>query len=137
MKSPVRRSVALAALVLSSLTTAAPAQTTGPTFDDEAEIDEAVQGPGLRSWFHDVAQAKEGHAAAFDTRFDKPAAFTGSAARGIARRLRHHGYHLAVEPESFFVEDAEGPLADGEVDRARAWGSTLAGMVAPAGEGVD
>jgi hypothetical protein len=65
-------------------------------------------------------------AAAFDTRIDRSPALVGSAARGIARRLRHRGYELAAEPESFFVDDAEGPLAEGELDRARAWGQTLA-----------
>jgi hypothetical protein len=30
-----------------------------------------------------------------------------------------------VAAESFLVEDAEGPLADGEADRARAWGAEL------------
>jgi len=49
---------------------------------------------------------------------------TGSAARGIAKRLRHHGYEVEWT-ESFFVDDAEGPLADGELERAREWGATL------------
>ena len=51
---------------------------------------------------------------------------TGSAARGIARRLRHHGYDV-IGIESFLVADAEGPLEEGELDRARAW---AAGLVA-------
>jgi hypothetical protein len=33
---------------------------------------------------------------------------------------------VVVEPESFLVEDAEGPLADGELERAREWGSVIA-----------
>ena len=36
------------------------------------------------------------------------------------------GYELLTKPESFLVEDAEGPLAAGELDRARDWGSELA-----------
>jgi hypothetical protein len=31
--------------------------------------------------------------------------------------------------ESFFVEDSEGPLAEGELERARSWGAKLADMV--------
>jgi hypothetical protein len=63
---------------------------------------------------------------------DKSPAVTGAAARGIARRLRRRGYQV-VGDESFLVEDAEGPLADGELERARAWGAELAGLLAPAG----
>jgi hypothetical protein len=29
-------------------------------------------------------------------------------------------------PESFYVEDLAGPLADGELERARDWGAALA-----------
>ena len=48
------------------------------------------------------------------------------AARGIAKRLRRRGYELITDPESFLVEDSEGPLADGELERAKAWGASLA-----------
>ncbi|WP_405009775.1 flavodoxin family protein [Kitasatospora sp. NBC_01539] len=81
-------------------------------------------GPGLRSWFHDLPKTETGtHAAAFDTR----AGFrmSGGAANGIARRLTQHRYDVTVEPEGFVVEDAEGPLRAGELDRARAWGAGL------------
>ena len=54
----------------------------------------------------------------------------GSAARSAARTLRREGYGRAVAPpESFWVEDVAGPLLPGEVDRARAWGRTLAASV--------
>ena len=33
------------------------------------------------------------------------------------------------EPESFLVEDAEGPLAAGELERAREWGSVIAAQL--------
>jgi Flavodoxin domain len=85
----------------------------------------ATAEPGIRSWLSE--QAGDGRAAAaFDTRADKSPALTGSAARGIGRRLRRRGFELAAEPESFFVDDAEGPLAEGELDRAREWGRALA-----------
>lgn len=84
----------------------------------------AADGPGLRKWL--AERAGEGRpAAAFDTRIDRSPVLTGSAARGIAKRLRRRGYELITDPESFFVEDTEGPLADGELDRARAWGESL------------
>jgi hypothetical protein len=31
-----------------------------------------------------------------------------------------------VATESFYVEDSPGPLVDGELERARAWGRALA-----------
>jgi selenocysteine lyase/cysteine desulfurase len=48
----------------------------------------------------------------------------GQAARGIARRLRRLGIDV-IATESFLVEDMEGPLEAGELERARAWGAEL------------
>lgn len=61
----------------------------------------------------------------FDTRFDRAAWLTGSAAKEIARRLGGKGYPVA-EQRSFFVRTTGGPLADGERERAVAWGRELA-----------
>ena len=85
----------------------------------------AVEDPGLRQWLRDLPTVAGGRAATFDTRLDRSAALTGSAARGIARRLRRRGYDV-VASESFLVQDAEGPLEEGELERARAWGAQLA-----------
>lgn len=89
----------------------------------------AAEGPGLRSWLRELATSKGSLSAAFDTRLDKPPAMTGVAARGIWRRLRHRGYEV-LSSESFLVQDTEGPLADGELDRARTWGAQLAEQLA-------
>jgi Flavodoxin domain len=86
---------------------------------------DAAAGPGLRRWLHELPKAAAGPAAAFDTRLDRSPTVAGSAARGIARRLRHRGYEV-MGTESFLVEDAEGPLQEGEAERARAWGAELA-----------
>jgi len=97
----------------------------GAQEDGHGQVDpDAVDAPGLRQWLRDLPDRPDGVAAAFDTRIDRSAAMTGSAARGIAKRLRHHGYEVEWT-ESFFVDDAEGPLADGELERAREWGATL------------
>ena len=92
----------------------------------------ASDGLGLRDWLHELPRRDGAHAAAFDTRLDKPAALTGVAAHGIARRLRHHGYRV-LGTASFRVADADGPLVDGELDRARAWGRQLAAQFAGCG----
>jgi len=81
-------------------------------------------GPGIRDWFRGLPKAPPGsRCAAFDTRGE--VRHPGGAAYGIARRLRHHGYQLIAEPTGFIVTDVEGPLRDGEQDRARAWGASL------------
>lgn len=90
-------------------------------------------GIGVRDWIDalpDVSGAPR--AAAFDTRAHKPILLVGSAARGIARRLRDRGFALAAEPESFFVEGTPGPLEEGELDRASEWGRKLANEVSHA-----
>jgi hypothetical protein len=83
----------------------------------------ATEQPGLREWLRDLDAPRTARAAAFDTRGDARAALTGSAARGIARRLRRR--LDVVDRNSFLVADAEGPLEDGELERARAWGEAL------------
>lgn len=85
--------------------------------------------PGLRPWLRDLPEAAGAHAATFDTRIDKSPWLTGVASRGIAKRLAHRGYDV-VATESFLVADSEGPLEEGELDRARAWGAELAASVA-------
>jgi hypothetical protein len=87
-------------------------------------------GIGVRGWIDALPNGAGGpRVAAFDTRANKPVLLVGSAARGIARRLRSRGYGLAAEPESFFVEGTQGPLEDGELERASEWGRGLANEV--------
>lgn len=76
----------------------------------------------------EASYAKYG--AAFDTRFAKPRWLTGSAATKIGQRLRRTGYKM-VGTESFFVKTTGGPLAEGERERAIAWGRELAAKVKP------
>ena len=70
--------------------------------------------------------------AAFDTRFTvdeiekvKILAFLvrifGYAAEPIADRLQKKGGELAAPPEPFYVSGTEGPLLDGELERAGEW----------------
>jgi hypothetical protein len=47
-------------------------------------MDVDADGPGLREWLDGLGQAG-GRVAAFDTRLDGPAAFTGRASKAIAR----------------------------------------------------
>jgi flavodoxin len=78
--------------------------------------------------------------AAFDTRF-APAdhgvglrlviRIFGFAAPRIAKTLERKGGVLVVPPEGFSVLDKEGPLRDGELERAAAWARALVAAVGP------
>jgi hypothetical protein len=89
-----------------------------------AQVEPGATGPGVRDWLPTLPAPRPGaRAAAFDTRGDAP--LVGGAARPIARKLRHAGYRLAGRPTGFLIEDAQGPLKSGELDRARTWGADL------------
>ncbi|NLG28405.1 MAG: flavodoxin family protein [Chloroflexi bacterium] len=45
----------------------------------------------------------------------------GWAAKPIAKRLTGKGGQLALTPEGFSVRESEGPLIEGEVERAAQW----------------
>jgi hypothetical protein len=93
--------------------------------DEENAFDDPTVGAGLRGWFHEIPAGDGRHAAAFDTRLQHAVLLTGSAAKGIAKRLSHHGFLVEHSPESFFVTK-DNTLVDGEVERAEAWGATVA-----------
>lgn len=93
--------------------------------DDELDADHAAVGASLREWLDELPKGNRRITAAFDTRVKRPELLTGSAAKGIARRLTARGYVEIVDPESFFV-DGDGPLLDGEEARAEAWGDRVA-----------
>ncbi|NIS80862.1 MAG: nitric oxide synthase [Anaerolineales bacterium] len=67
--------------------------------------------------------------AAFDTRYRMPLEESGSAAHKIAPVLSELGGELLVPPESFFVLGGEGPLDEGEIERATNWGAKVAAKV--------
>lgn len=92
--------------------------------DSTLTLDPDALGPGLRDWFGTLGH-HQAMAAAFDTRLTGPPALTGRASKGIARELRHHGFGMAADPESFLVTK-ESHLAADEEARARAWGERLA-----------
>ncbi|MEN2424342.1 hypothetical protein AABB02_40360 [Streptomyces rimosus] len=50
--------------------------------------------------------------------------FNGSAAKAIEKRLRRRSVSVTAR-ESFLVTSTQGPLADGEADRAEQWGASL------------
>jgi hypothetical protein len=98
--------------------------------DPDLTLDENLDDDTLRDWFDEMEHIDGGTAAAaFDTRIDASPILTGRASRGIARRLRRHGFRLVAPPESFLV-DKHNHVVAGETDRARSWGESLAAAVA-------
>jgi flavodoxin len=61
----------------------------------------------------------------FDTRFNQPISKQGSAALEISRRIKRRGGILFFPTESFFVEEREGPLEDGQEEKAEKWGHSI------------
>jgi len=92
---------------------------------DGLQLDPAATNPGLRDWFDQLDIVDGTEAAAFDTRVDGWALFTGRASHGIASHLTERGYRLLDEPESFLV-DKHNRLVPDEAERATAWGASLA-----------
>ena len=69
--------------------------------------------------------------AAFDTSYKMSrwlAPFT--AARKLTKKLRKLGGRQVVAPETFFVMEREGPLYDGELDRAGLWAESILAQTA-------
>ncbi len=68
--------------------------------------------------------------AAFDTRtetiWNRLLPF-GYAAPRIAQRLERNGGNLLAPPEGFVVLGIEGPLKEGELERAAGWAKAVAG----------
>lgn len=93
--------------------------------DEKNEYPEPTLAPGLREWIKDLSPGAGRMAAAFDTRIDKPIILTGTAAKGIAKRLDRRGFRLVTAPECFLVS-TENRLLDTETDRAGMWGIEVA-----------
>lgn len=92
-------------------------------YPDLAEPD--LSHPPMRDWLEGLPRrADDALGAAFDTR--TMGRWRGSANGKIASRLRRAGYGYVDEPLAFIVLGQDGPLAAGELERARAWGERLA-----------
>jgi flavodoxin len=83
--------------------------------------------PAMRAFLEQLSHATLSHlsVACFDTRVHLPWPLNGTAAQKMARQLRGQGIKPLVPPEGFFVKGKQGPLADGEVERATWWAARL------------
>lgn len=69
-------------------------------------------------------QLKGLKAAAFDTRMTFP--LHGNAAKKIAKKLKNAGAEIIAEPVGFYVKGTEGPLLEGETEKAVVWARKFA-----------
>jgi flavodoxin I len=93
--------------------------------------------PAIKNFLKSISKngLKGVKVAAFDTRIamsdvDSRILLTlvkifGYAAEPIADQLQKKGGDLAIPPEGFFVEDSEGPLKQGELERAAEWAKQI------------
>ncbi|HEX9258606.1 MAG TPA: hypothetical protein VF855_03650 [Acidimicrobiales bacterium] len=112
----------------------APTHTHGLSTADSRALAASERGApatgGVRDFLEVLPRGHGRAAAAFDTRF---ADHHGPAAADrIAHRLRKLGYHLVLPPKGFLVDDVDGPLSLGQLERARVWGAELARVLQPA-----
>jgi len=83
---------------------------------------------GVREWLK-AAPSADVPFTTFETHVRKPN-LPGSAASAAAKRLRKLGGQQFDQPQTFYVIGMEGPLEEGERERAAAWGARLAQRLA-------
>ncbi|MEI5582918.1 MULTISPECIES: flavodoxin family protein [unclassified Agromyces] len=84
-----------------------------------------IPARGIREWLDALAVPSSPVAAAtFDTRTVKPR-LPGSAAKKALKKLISKGFRPVDHAVTFGVHGYSGPVADGELTRAREWGATL------------
>lgn len=97
---------------------------------DLSDIDVLIVGSPINAWrptkkvssfLSDLKKMslKDVKGAAFDTRIKTR--FSGDAATRIARKMTEAGINIIGQPAGFYVKNNEGPLVEGEIDRAIDW----------------
>lgn len=96
--------------------------------------------PAITRWLKGLPSncLKGVQVAGFDTRGDMSqvtsrfvtalVGILGFAAAPISARLEKKGGTVAIDPEGFVVVDREGPLKEGELERATEWTQKIAGI---------
>ena len=93
--------------------------------DPKAPVPGDVTHPSLRHWLETLAPGRAA-AASFETKLRwSPGGATGA----IDERFHRAGYRTIAKGQKFWVSTPYGPLREGELERARAWGAELAEAV--------
>lgn len=89
--------------------------------DEKAPTPADLSHPSMRDW---LGRLPAGQAAV--SSFETALRFSPGSARGaIERAFVQAGYRSLADPQRFYVKGTYGPLRDGELDKARAWGAEL------------
>jgi len=92
----------------------------------------ANEAQGIREWLGQLQSSDRVEVATFDTRVSKVKHLPGSAAKAAVKEVRRHHLGRLIATQSFYVNDMEGPLLDGELDRAHEWGTQLRSLASTA-----
>ena len=93
--------------------------------DEKAPRPADLSHPPMRTWLETLPLGR-GRSAAFETKLRwSPSTSAGS----IERALATAGYRTVAKAEKFVVSGTYGPLREGELERARAWGRQLGAVV--------
>lgn len=96
------------------------------TRESAAQQGATIPQMGIREWIEAQQPPKRAVlVATFDTKVVSPP-LPGSAAKKAMKRLIGLGFQPIAKPCTFRVHNNSGPIADGELERARAWGAELA-----------
>jgi flavodoxin len=90
--------------------------------------------PAMRDFLNKISKSvmKDVKVAAFDTRISaKWVGIFGYAAGKIASSLKKKGGALILPPEAFFVKGTQGPLKEGELERAATWAQEVIKSINP------
>jgi hypothetical protein len=88
---------------------------------DKAPTPPAMVHPSMFWWLADLPRGS-GQGAAFETHIRwTPGGATGAIERGLAKK----GYQVNANSGKFIVKGRYGPLREGELERARTWGTAL------------
>jgi hypothetical protein len=92
--------------------------------------DAAKAAIGLREWLETVRPATDRpvHVAVYDTRVTKVRRLPAAAGPSAARLAKRRRFARVDRPVAFLVDDTQGPLVDGEVERATSWGRSMAAL---------
>lgn len=90
--------------------------------DKKAPAPPDMSHPSMRSWIEGLPKGS-GRAAAFETGFKLS---PGGAAGTTLKMLEAKGFGPAAKKQRFLVKGSYGPMKEGELERAKAWGAELA-----------
>lgn len=87
---------------------------------------------GIPEWLAELPEDLVVPAATFEMRVSPAWDTAQPAGRAASHELMRHHHSLVVRSSVFYLRDVRGPIVDGELERALAWGQHLAACSHPA-----